>query len=68
MRVAILTMEVHIMPKYTVHGSVWMSMDIEADSEEEALEIYGDKANDYDEVIADSHTFAYRGTDSVEEH
>lgn len=56
------------MPKYTVHGSVWMSMDIEADSEEEALEIYGDKANDYDEVIADSHTFAYRGTDSVEEH
>tara|TARA_Y100000356_G_C11105776_1_gene206864 strand:+ start:165 stop:335 length:171 start_codon:yes stop_codon:yes gene_type:complete len=55
------------MPKYTVHGSMWVSMDIEAEDESEAREIYSDKANDYEEVIAEAHTFAYRGIDSVEE-
>jgi len=56
------------MPKFTIHGSVWVSIDVEADSQEEAEEMYQKSTNDYDSVIADMHTVAYRGIDSVEEN
>jgi hypothetical protein len=56
------------MPKFTVHGSVWVSCDFEADSEEEAKEMYQESTNDYDSIMSDMHTVAYRGTDSVEEN
>jgi hypothetical protein len=67
MRVAILTMEVNTMSKYTVHGSVWVSCTYEADSKEEAEEMYVESANDYGQLLDDMHTVYYRDISSVEE-
>ena len=55
------------MPKYTVNGSVWVSCDFEADSEEEAREMYQESANDYEQLLSDMHTVFYRDISSVEE-
>ena len=55
------------MPKYTVNGSVWVSCDFEADSEEEAREMYQESANDLDQLSSDMHTVFYRDISSVEE-
>ena len=55
------------MPKYTVNGSVWVSCDFEADSEEEAREMYQESANDLDSLSSDMHTVFYRDISSVEE-
>ena len=60
-------MEVNTMPKYTVNGSVWVSCDFEADSEEEAREMYQESANDLDQLSSDMHTVFYRDISSVEE-
>ena len=61
------TMEVNTMPKYTVNGSVWVSCDFEADSEEEAREMYQESSNDLDQLSSDMHTVFYRDISSVEE-
>ena len=60
-------MEVNTMPKYTVNGSVWVSCDFEADSEEEAREMYQESANDLDQLSSDMHTVFCRDISSVEE-
>jgi len=54
------------MPKFTVHGSCWVSIDVEAENENEALWLYSEVANDFDSLISEAHTIAYRDTDSAE--
>ena len=54
------------MPKFTVHGSCWVSIDVEAEDEQEALWLYSEVANDFDSLISEAHTIAYRDTDSAE--
>lgn len=54
------------MPKYTVHGSCWVSIDVEAEDEHEALWLYSELTNDLETCMSEAHTIAYRDTDSAE--